>query len=136
MILSVESRDVRIRRQRTDDFGARPDDAVVADLDVADDAYLSCDDDVVTDTRAACDAGLRADRAVTTDLNVVRDLHEVIDLRAGADARGAGDRAIDRGARADLDAIAEHDVAQLRDLYLLAADAREPETIPAEIGRA
>ena len=49
-----------------------------------------------------------------------------------ADDGRAGDRAIDRRARADLDAIADDDVADLRDLHVLLADADETEAVAAD----
>ena len=44
--------------------------------------------------------------------DAVRDLHEVVDLRAGADARLADRRPIDRRVRADLDVVFDDDVAR------------------------
>ena len=55
-------------------------------------------------------------------LAVVGDLHQVVDLGAGADARGLEGAAIDRGAGADLDVVADLDVAQLRHLDVPAVD--------------
>ena len=52
--------------------------------------------------------------------DAVRDLDEVVDLRAGADARLADGGTIDRRVRADLDVVFDDDVAVLRDLLVRA----------------
>ena len=50
----------------------------------------------------------------------MRDLHEVVDLRAGADPRLADRRPIDRRVGADLDVVFDDDVGVLRDLQMRA----------------
>src|SRR5262249_7877861 len=52
-------------------------------------------------------ADLRGDEATLTDRGVVADHHQIVDLRAAADA-GDGDRGtVDRGVGADLDLVAD-----------------------------
>lgn len=47
------------------------------------------------------------------DTAVVSDLHEIVDLRAGADSRAAGLGAIDACVRTNLHIVFQHDVADL-----------------------
>ena len=65
--------------------------------------------------------------------DAVRDLHQVVDLRAGADAGLADRRAIDRRVGADLDVVFDHDVGVLRDLEVRAVRLpREAEPVAAD----
>ena len=57
--------------------------------------------------------------------DVVRDLHEIVDLGALADDGVAGRAAVDRGVGADLDVVLNDDAAGLRDfLMALRGDGR------------
>src|SRR5205814_9569459 len=91
----------------------RPADA---DADVVHAADLARDDDVVTRLARPGDAHLADEDVVPADLAVVRDHDAVVDLRAGADPRRAEGAAVDRGAGADLDVVADLDPAELRHL--------------------
>ena len=63
----------------------------------------------------------------------MRDLHEVVDLRAGLDARLPHRRPVDRGVGADLDVVFDDDAADLRDLLVRAVGvAREAEAVAAD----
>ena len=65
----------------------------------------------------------------------MRDLHQVVDLRAGADARLADRRPIDRRVRADLDVVFDDDVGVLRDLQVRAVGLLgEAEAVAADDG--
>ena len=65
--------------------------------------------------------------------DAVRDVHEVVDLGAGADARLADRRAIDRRVGADLDVVFDHDVGVLRNLQVRAVLLpREAEPVAAD----
>ena len=55
-------------------------------------------------------------QVVPADLAVVADLHQVVDLGPRADARRLEGAAVDRRAGADLDVVADLDVAELRHL--------------------
>ena len=66
------------------------------------------------------------------DAAVVPDLHEIVDLRAGADARAARLRAVDARVRADLDVVFEHHVSDLRDSFRSALDERPAEAVAAD----
>ena len=69
-------------------------------------------------TRAAGDADLRGEQHVASERDAVRDLDEIVDLGAGADARLADGGTIDRRVRADLDVVFDDDAADLRNLVV------------------
>src|SRR5262249_28325062 len=89
-------------------------------VDVIGDADLPRDHDVVARTRRAGDADLADDQVVPADAAIVRDLHEVVDLRAAPDKRYRERAAVDRRAGADLDVVLEFDRTELRNLLMLA----------------
>src|SRR5580704_6563735 len=92
----------------------RENERICADIDVAADACLSGCGHAFAELRRTCDAHLTAQGAMFSDGDVVADLHEIVDLRAAADDGGSRHGAIDASTRTDLDAIADHDVADLR----------------------
>ena len=98
------------------DAGLGADHGPVADVDVIDDADLAGHHDVIAGAARAGDAHLADEQVVLADLAVVADLHQVVDLGAGADARRLEGAAVDGGAGADLDVVADLDVAELRHL--------------------
>ena len=108
---------------RVRDAGLRRRDHALADRDVAGDADLPGQRHVVFDRRAAGDADLRREQHVAADRDAVRDLHEVVDLGAGADPRLANGRPIDRRVGADLDVVFDDDAADLRNLVVRAVGA-------------
>src|SRR5262245_971760 len=65
-----------------------PDLGAVADVDVAHDADLAGDHDVVARGAGAGHAHLADEQVVPADAAVVADLHQVVDLGPRADARG------------------------------------------------
>jgi len=116
-------RDARLRG------GAR----FVADLEMSRDADLACEHDVAADAAAAGDADLRREDGVLADADAVRDHHEVVDLRAAANARLSHGRPIDRRVRADLHVVFDDDTALLRDLVMRAGGVGdEAEAIAAD----
>ena len=86
------------------------------DANVSDDAHLPSHDDVVFDHRAAGDPDLRGQQHAPPDRDAVRDVDQVVELAAGADARFADRRPINRRVRADLDVVFDDDVGVLRNL--------------------
>src|SRR5437899_173973 len=78
------------------------------------DADLAGQRYVTAHPRAARDSHLRDDNAVFSDDHVVRDLHQVVDLRAPADDGGPQRPPVDRDVRPDLHVVVNHDVADLR----------------------
>ena len=60
-------------------------------------------------------AHLRHDQAQPADAHVVRDVHEVVDLRARADHRVVDAAAVDRRVRADLDVVLDDAAADVRE---------------------
>ena len=65
------------------------------------------------------------------DFDVVRDLHEVVDLGAFANDRWAQRTAVNRHVRADFHVVADDDVADLRHLAVNAAVLHITETVRA-----
>jgi hypothetical protein len=54
--------------------------------------------------------------APSSDFHVVRDVHEVVDLRPGPDCGSAEGPAIDAGVRADLHVVFDYDCPEVRKL--------------------
>ena len=65
---------------------------------------------------------------------IVGDQHLVVDLGPGADARGLEGAAVDGGAGADFNVVADLDVIQLRHLDVTAILLTEAKAIGAEDG--
>ena len=100
---------------------------------MAADADLAAEHHVVADLGAAGDADLRRHQHVAPDAHAVRDLHQVVDLGAGLDARLADRRTIDGGVRAELDVVLDDDGGDLRNLLVRAvAPADEAVAVAAD----
>ena len=67
-----------------------------------------------SDRRRAGDTGLGDNDAVGADADIMPDLHQVIDMHAGADHGVLRRTAVDGGVGADLRAVADQHAAQLR----------------------
>jgi len=93
---------------------ASAEKGAVTDVDMVRNAHLPGDHHVVSGGARAGDADLADDHVVSAKAAVVANLNEVIDFCADADARGSECPAIDGRAGADLDVIADIDVAKLR----------------------
>src|SRR5439155_7396124 len=93
---------------------------------------LPRENDVVSKHGAARDAHLRHDDAVLPDLNVVGDLHQIVDLAARPDPGGPGRGAVDGNVGADLDVVLDEDVTDLGKLAIDIAVADEPEPIASD----
>ena len=72
---------------------------------------------------AAGHADLRREQHVAPHRHAVGDLHEVVDLGAGADAGLPDRRPVDRRIRADLHVVLDDEPADLRDLLVRAVGA-------------
>jgi len=79
---------------------------------------LAADNDKVLYRRAPRSAYLGTDNAVPPDLKVAGDLNQIIDLRTIAHRRFAGTRPVEGRIGADLDIIANHHRADLRNLRM------------------
>ena len=90
------------------DSGSGPDVQVIGDRRLP--AHLH---EVAQDGRTA-DSNLGGDHAALPNSDIAAELDEVIDARAGSDARIVERTAVDRRVRADLDVIPDHDPAKLR----------------------
>ena len=84
-------------------------------LDVAHQPRLTRQRHVPTQSCTTRNPRLRAQDAVRADRDVVRDLHEVVDLRALADVRAAETRAVHGRVRADFHVVVDLHDAGLRD---------------------
>lgn len=76
-------------------------------------ADLPTHDHVVFDGNAAGKAGLRGDHDVFADLDVVANVHQVVNLRAAADARLIQRTAIDGRVGADFDIVFDYQPSDL-----------------------
>ena len=103
---------------RVGDAGLRRGNHALADRDVAGHADLPGQRHVVFNRHTARHADLRRQQHVAADGDAVRDLHEVVDLGAGADARLANGGTIDGRVGADLDVVFDDDAADLRNLVV------------------
>src|ERR1043166_3533844 len=94
-------------------------------------AGLSPEDNVILQCRASGNPHLSANDAMTPNDDVVGDLDEVIDFRAFSHGGTAETRAIDRAVRPDLNVVANHYVAHLRDFFVPALHEFVAEAIAA-----
>ena len=107
----------------------RRHDRALLEPQVSGDPRLPAQRDVVLELGAARDADLRDDDAVAADAHVVADLHQVVDLGAVPDPGAVGGRAVHATVGADLDVVADHHVADLRDLVVAAGVEGEAEAV-------
>lgn len=98
---------------------------VVFELDVAEDAGLTAEHDMLACLGGTCDACLGGDDVMLPDLDVVGDLDEIVDFRAFADDGLFEARTIDGGVGADLDVVFEDYIAELLELDEVALSVRE-----------
>src|SRR5258706_3236168 len=92
-------------------------------------AHLPAEHHVVADLGAAGDPDLRGHQHVASDGDAVRDLDEIVDFRAGLDARLADSWPIDGRVRAELDIVFDDDGRDLGD-FLVCAVAPSDESVP------
>ncbi len=118
----------------THDAGLRGERRLVADFQMARHAHLAGQDAVVAELGAAGDADLPGEQAMVAERHVVGDLDEVVDLGAPADGRRAERPAVHGHVRAQLDIVANHDVADLRDLAVDALVEHVAEAVRADDG--
>src|SRR5688572_30713776 len=85
--------------------GLRSDDRSIADLDMIDYPHLSRQSHILTQLCTAGDPRLRRDHRVCSDRDIMRNLHEIIDLGSSSDKCTAKSCAIDRCIGADLDVV-------------------------------
>ena len=104
-------------------------DDTPSDRQVPAHAHLPAEHHVVADFGAAGDADLRGHQHVASDGDAVGDLHEVVDLRAGLDARLADGGPIDGRVRAELDIVLDDHRCDLGD-FLVCAVAPSNESVP------
>ena len=90
-------------------------------------AALASNHDEIVEFRASRDADLTGENAAATENNVVPDLDQVINHRAGTDDRIVPGSTINRGIGADIDIISDQDPPKLRDFYRAFGVRRKPE---------
>jgi hypothetical protein len=110
----------------------RSDRGAIADLDMIDHAHLSSQRDILAEFGTSGDAGLSGDYRVFSDDNVMRNLHEVIDLCPSTDQGAAECSPVDRAIGADLDIVFDFDNTHLRDFDPLIADSGVAKAVAAD----
>src|SRR5205814_7238570 len=113
------------------DATLRTDAGVIANLDMPNDTSLTANQDTLTDPHTASNSGLRCDDRIRADHNVVRDLHEIVDLCSLLDPGSAKTGAIDGRVGADLDIIVDLYNSQLLNFFLAAIDHLESKSVGA-----
>jgi hypothetical protein len=96
------------------------------------DCDLSGDHCSGADAAAAGDAGLGDHDHVLAELGVVRDLNQVVDLGAAANARNPDSGSIDTAIAADVAIVFDDDTAELGDLAVFLAVPDETEAVTAD----
>src|SRR2546422_2248028 len=104
------------RRDVLREAGLRGDHGTVTNRDVVGDAHLPGQHDAAADPARPRDSHLGHDDRVLTDLDVVADLHQVVDLGPAADDRLPERGAVDRRVRPNFDVVLDQHRAHLRDL--------------------
>jgi hypothetical protein len=111
------------------DAALRRDDCAVGDFNMADNANLPGHCYAFADTRAAGDAGLRHNHRIFPDHDVVRNLHEIIDLNAFLDPCPAKSRPVHGCVRTDFDVVTDLYDPELLKLLLPAINHFKTESI-------
>src|SRR5262245_25983246 len=119
----------RARNQR-----AGRDLHAVDDLDMAVDHRGAADGDVRADVGAAGDADAAGNRGMRADAHVVPDLDLVVELHALLDHGVVERAAVDGRVGADLDVIADAHAPDLRNFYPPAIRGRDAEAVGADHG--
>ncbi len=103
-------------RDRFGDRGPARYRGAIGDLQMAGEIGRAADHAEAAYLGAARDRGAAGDHGMGADAHVMRDLDLIIDLAAVLDHGIAHRAAVDRGVGADLDIVAEHGAAGLRNL--------------------
>src|SRR2546425_6465980 len=120
------------RRDVAGEAGLRGDDGAVTDREMVGDAHLSGEHDTPADPARPGDPYLGDDDRVLADLDVVTDLHEVVDLGPPADDRLPQGGTVDGRVGADLDVVLDQHGADLRDLPVRLAVESVAEAVGAD----
>ena len=106
----------------------RGDHCAVADTDVVGHADLSAKHYAIAELARAGDADLRDDQAAFSNDNIMRDLHEIINLCACADNRIAEFGAVNAAICADFDKILDNYAAVMRNKIMPTVKISIPKT--------
>ena len=139
LLVALESREAAPKRSTilnaAGDTAFGTDGDIVADLDMADDADLTCYDAVGTNLARAGNARLRSDSRIATDNDIVGQLAEIVDLGTLMDDRRAHSGAVDAGVGANLHIVLDDHIAYLVDFGIGAIGGRgKAETVGAQDG--
>src|SRR3954470_7075047 len=104
----------------------------LADRVVSAHAGLPRDNAAILDAHRSRDPDLRHDEAEAPDPTVVRDVHEIVDLRAGANHGVVDAAAIDRRVRANLDVVFDDATTDVRNLVMAATAKNVTEAVGAK----
>src|SRR5204863_9829012 len=118
------------------DATLRTDGGVIANLDMPNDTGLTANQDTLTDPDTAGNSGLRCDDRILADHNVVRDLHEIVDLCSLLNPGSAKTGAIDGRVGADLDIIVDLYNSQLLNFFRAAIAPVESKSVGPNFGTA
>ena len=107
----------------------RTDGGVIANFDMANNANLPAIRTRSPMRVPAGNSGLRCNNGIFTDYDVVRDLHEIVDLYAFLNPGPAKTGPVDGRVRADLDIVVDLNNAELLNLLLSAIDHFKTKTV-------
>ena len=119
-------------RQVLRNAALRRDNRVVLDCKMANDPDLAGHHHFFSDAGAAGNARLRGDDGMLSNNDVVRDLHEIVDLNAFLDPGPTESSAIDGCVCPDLNVVVNLDNSELRNFLVTAFDEFEPKTVRAD----
>src|SRR5260370_941432 len=119
-------------RQVLRNAALRRDNRVVLDCKMANDPDLSGHHHFFSDAGAAGIAGLGGDDGMLSNNDVVRDLHEIVDLNALLDPGPTESSSINGCVCPDLDVVVDLNNSELRNFLVTAFDEFEPKAIRAD----
>ena len=119
-------------RQVLRNAALRRDNRVVLDCKMANDPDLAGHHHFFSDASAAGNARLRGDDGMLSNNDVVRDLHEIVDLNAFLDPSPTESSPINGCVCPDLNVVVNLDNSELRNFLVTAFDEFEPKTVRAD----
>ena len=111
------------------DAALRANPCAFANVKVPGEAGLAGDNDRVIEFGASGDSGLGDDHAPAPQLDVVPDLHQIINHAAGTDYGVRARAPVDRGVGADFDVVMDDHAADLGDAQVAVRPGGEAEPL-------